>query len=203
MFPTSLATVIDGQHRRQATPATKFPPLVLSLSWWSTTSCFLDMSFLSLGFRSHHRVIVSSKVSALLTNILKIWWHEAKDFLKATESQDPLVFHGHGFEATLGPVLASQLTFPMRKTEIQKGFSQNITLLCFYWNEIFSVLPHSVTWNAAFKTQGKDLIGNLRGISNTAHTLVLPLRPLPSCQRHHVPLLSCVTADKDFHVRSQ
>lgn len=86
--------------------------------------------------------------------------------------------------------------------EIRKGFSQSSPAShSFYWKDIFFSLPSAGTWNTAFKTQEKDLTGKLRDVSNTAHTLVLPLRPHPSCQKHQAPLLSYVTAAKD--VRSQ
>lgn len=113
------------------------------------------------------------------------------------------VFYGHGFEGTLGPVLVSQLTSPERKTQgFTKAFHKVPQHRSFYSKDIFFVLPYAGTWNTASKTQEKDWVGKLRDVSNTAHTPVLPLHPLPSCQKHQAPLLSYVTAVKDFHVRS-
>lgn len=57
----------------------------------------------------------------------------------------------------------------------------------FTEKNIFSAL----TSNTALKTRGKDVCRKLRGVSNTAHTLVLLWHPFPPCQKHLAPLLSC------------
>jgi len=62
-----------------------------------------------------------------------------KHFLKATQSHDPFVFYGRGFEATLGPVLASQLTSPKRKKQrFRKAFHRVAQHHIAFTERIFS-----------------------------------------------------------------